>query len=113
MRQSLRALLEASHELAIVASSGDGLSALCQVREHQPGLLIIDLNLLEEEVEALVAAVKTEQPTLCCLVFVQSRQQERQILAAGVDAVAQRNDLPQKLQRLWARLTQEMRDRQD
>ena len=113
MQQSLRALLEASHELAIVASSGDGLTALCQVRLHRPGLLVIDSNLLEEEVASLVAAVKTEEPTICCMVLIQSSRQEMQILAAGADAVAQRNGSPQQLQRLLARLTQKVRDRQN
>ena len=105
MQHSLRVSLAACPEIVVIASSGDGLSALCQVRQYQPGLLVIDSNLLEEEVVALLSAVKTEQPATRCLVFMQSRQQQKQILAAGADAVALRNGSPQQLQMLLAQIT--------
>ena len=105
MQQSLRASLATYPEIAVIAASGDGLSALCQVRQYQPGLLVIDSNLLKEEVVALLSAVKTEQPATRCLVFMQSRQQQKQILAAGADAVALRNGSAQLLQTLLAQIT--------
>jgi DNA-binding NarL/FixJ family response regulator len=104
MQQSLRASLATCHEIAVIASSGDGLTALCQVRQHQPGLLVIDSNLLEEEVVALISVVKTELPATRCLVFIRSGQQDKQLLAAGADAVALRNGSPQQLQTLLAQM---------
>ena len=104
MQHSLRASLVACHEIVVVASSGDGLSALCQVRQYQPGLLVIDSNLLEEEVVALISAVKTEQPTIRCLVIIHSHHQQSQMLAVGADEVAMRNGSSQQLQAILAHL---------
>jgi DNA-binding NarL/FixJ family response regulator len=95
-----------------MASSGDGLTALYQVRQHRPGLLVIDSNLLDDEVEALIAAVKAEQPAIRCLIFVRSDAQEAQMLACGADAVAQRHVSAQQLQAVLCRLAHEARDAQ-
>ena len=105
MQQSLQASLAASPEIAVIAASGDGLSALCQVRQLQPGLLVIDSNLLEEEAIALISAVKTEQPTIRCLVFINLHQHQRQMVSAGADEVAFRHGSSQQLQAILARLT--------
>ncbi len=98
MQQSLRSSLGACAGIAVVAASGDGLTALGQVKRLRPGMLVIDSNLLDEEVEALITAAKAEQPGIRCLVFARSRQQERQALASGADAVAQRDVSCQQLQ---------------
>ena len=108
MQQSLRTSLATCPEIAVIASSGDGLTALCQVRQHQPGLLIIDSNLLEEEVVALISEVKTEQPSIRCLVFIHAHHQQRQMLATGADEVALRNGSSQQLQAALARLLASM-----
>ena len=104
MQQSLRSALAACQGIAVVASCGDGLTALRQVTKLGPGLLVIDSNLLDEEVEALIAAVKAEQPTIGCLVIVRSSHQERQMLALGADAVVLRDVSPQQLHAELARL---------
>ena len=104
MQQSLRSALAACQGIAVVASCGDGLNALHQVTELRPALLVIDSNLLDEEVEALVAAVKAGQPTLGCLVIVRSTHQQAQMLASGADAVVLRDVSPQQLQAELARL---------
>ena len=79
MQQSLRASLAACRGIVVVATSGDGLTALRQVALHHPDMLVIDSNLLDEEVEALLAAAKTEHSTIRCLVLTRSSQQRRQI----------------------------------
>jgi DNA-binding NarL/FixJ family response regulator len=97
MQLSLRSSLAACRGIAVIGSSGDGLTALSQVTKLQPGLLVIDSNLLDEEVEALIAAVKAEQPAIRCVVLVRSSQQRTRILALGADAVALRSVAPQQL----------------
>jgi DNA-binding NarL/FixJ family response regulator len=104
MQQSLRASLAACRGIDVVATSGDGLTALRQVAKLRPELLVIDSNLLDEEVEALIAAVKTEHPTIWCLVLLRSTQHETQIMAWGADAVARRDESAQQLQATLARL---------
>ena len=98
MQQSLRSSLAGCYGIAVIASFGDGLTAVSQVTKLQPGLLVIDSNLLDEEVEALIAAVKAEQPAIRCVVFARSSQHRARMLASGADAVALRHGSPQQLQ---------------
>ena len=104
MQQSLRASLAACRGIDVVATSGDGLTALRQVALHHPDMLVIDSNLLDEEVEALIAAVKVDQPTIGCLVVVRSSHQERRMLALGADAVVLRDVPPKQFHEALARL---------
>ena len=104
MQQSLRSSLASCQGIAVVTSCGDGLNALRHVAKLGPGLLVIDSNLLDEEVEALIAAVKAEQPTIGCLVIVRSSQQQTRMLALGADAVVLRDVPPQQLHAELARL---------
>jgi DNA-binding NarL/FixJ family response regulator len=104
MQQSLRSWLASCRGIVVVASSGDGLTALRQVARHRPGMLVIDSNLLDEEVEALVAAAKAEHPALRCLVLLRANQHETQITAWGADAVARRDESAQQLQAALAKL---------
>lgn len=48
-----------------VAASGYGLTTLTDVRTQAPSLRVIDCNLLNETVAALMAAVKARQPKIC------------------------------------------------
>lgn len=109
MEQSLRVSLAGCPSIVVVASFGDGLTALTHVTQIRPGLLVIDSNLLDEEVEILLGAVKSELPATRCLVFVRSSQKETQMLASGADAVALRNGSSHQLQAVLARLAQESR----
>jgi DNA-binding NarL/FixJ family response regulator len=77
MQQSLRTSLTACPGIEIVATWGDGLTALNHVTQHAPVLLVIDCNLLDDEVEALLDAVTARQATIRCLVFTRSAQRER------------------------------------
>ena len=86
MQQSLRASLAACPPIVVVASLGDGLSALNYAAAHMPGLLVIDCNLLREEVEALLAGVRTLQLATRCLVLTRSHQQGAWAQACGADA---------------------------
>ena len=110
MQQSLRSALAACQGIAVVASCGDGLTALRQVTKLQPGLLVIDSNLLDEEVEALIAAVKARQPTIGCLVIVRStHQQMHGCWPQAPMRWCSRDVSPQQLQTELARLAQAAR----
>lgn len=106
MQQSLRALLASYPWLLIMTSTGDGLSALNQVAQHQPDLLIVDSNLLDEEIDALIRAVKVRQPALRCLVFLRSSQRATPTLAVGADAVIQRDSPAGEIHATLIRLMQ-------
>ena len=110
MQQSLRASLAACPGIVVVASFGDGLTALNRLAGLQHGILVIDSNLLDEEVDALLGSVKVRQPGIGCLVFAQSRLRHQQLLVDGADAVILRNGSPQDLQQALSRLVQDSID---
>jgi DNA-binding NarL/FixJ family response regulator len=72
----------------VVGAAGDGLSALNLVRDRQPGLLVIDCILLEDEVCALLRQVEGEWPHVRCLVLARTRRQGDR---AGADVVLPRD----------------------
>ena len=106
MRQSLHTSLAMYAWITVVAVCGDGLTALSQVVHHRPRLVIIDSNLLDEEVKALLTAIKAAQPTTRCLVLLQSGLWEASTLAAGADAVILRDGWVQHSQVVLAQLAQ-------
>ena len=110
MQQSLRASLTACPSIAVVASFGDGLTTLNQLARLHPGLLVIDSNLLEEEVDALLAAVKARQPDIRCLVLVQTNVRHDQLMAKGADVAILRNGSAHDLQDALSRLAQDTID---
>jgi DNA-binding NarL/FixJ family response regulator len=91
MQQSLRASLAACPGLELVGAYGDGLTALNHVMTDAPALLVIDCNLLDEEVEALLAAIKAQQATTRCVVFTRSQQRVAWAWASGADMVIPRD----------------------
>jgi DNA-binding NarL/FixJ family response regulator len=105
MQQALRTSLSACPPLVVLGSAGDGLTALNQVLAQHPALVVIDANLLPEESEALLVAIKAAAEAPRCLVFVLSGQYESRMMAAGADAVMLRDDPPGELEAVVARLT--------
>jgi DNA-binding NarL/FixJ family response regulator len=106
MQQALRTSLSACPAIVVVTTAGDGLTALNRVQTHHPGLVVIDANLLSEESEALIAAIKAVAAPPRCLVFVLSSQYEARMLAAGADAVMRRDDPAGELLAVLTRLAQ-------
>lgn len=104
MLQALRTSLSTCPAIIVVSTAGDGLNALNWLQTHHLGLVVIDANLLPEEAEALVAAIKAAPAPPHCLVFVLSSQSEAKMLAAGADAVMLRDDPPGALQAVVANL---------
>lgn len=104
MQQSLRASLTACPGLGVVASCGDGLTALNFVATHRPALLVVDCNLLDEEVAALLAAVKLHYATTRCVVLTRSSQHDAWARASGADAVIPHSGSMQELMDVLAHL---------
>jgi DNA-binding NarL/FixJ family response regulator len=107
MQQALRAALAAVPAVVVVASLGDGLTALNYVATHPPALLVIDCNLLDEEVEALLAAIKARQLYTRCLVLTRSHLHGEHLLASGADAVVTHDSSQKELAAVVTRLQTE------
>jgi DNA-binding NarL/FixJ family response regulator len=90
----------------VVATFGDGLTTLNQLARFHPDILAIDSNLLDEEVDALLAAVKATQPDTRCLVLVRSLVRHDRLVANGADAVILRSGSAQDLKQALFRLVQ-------
>jgi len=102
MQQSLRASLTACPSVELVGAYGDGLTALNAVAEHAPALLVIDCNLLDEEVAALLAAVKAQYATTHCVVLTRSGQRAAWARTSGADAVVSHGAPMQELMAVLA-----------
>ena len=104
-REALRSVLACFPQLEVVGAVGGGLSAINKIREQQPNLLVIDGNLSEDEVLALLGQVREEQPQVRCVVLVDTPRQRGRLLAAGAHAIIQRGDPPEQLQAAIERVT--------
>lgn len=87
MQTSLRAVLKCEETLDIFGCVGGGLSASVIIREQQPDVVLIDSNLPEDEMLALVRKIKDETPEIRCVVLTDTRRRERQAQIAGADVV--------------------------
>lgn len=97
MQQALRTALSLHPEIEILISAGDALNALHQIIAYHPTLVVIDSNLLPDEVEALLVAIKTAQSPPRCLVLVSSQLQADTMLRAGADTVLPRDSSAHEL----------------
>jgi DNA-binding NarL/FixJ family response regulator len=97
LQQALRASLAACAGLVVEASLGDGLTALNYIAVRRPPLLVVDCNLLDDEVEALLVAVRALAGPTRCLVLIRSPQRESWALACGADAILLRDSSMQEL----------------
>ncbi len=86
MQESLRAGLASASQFEIIKSVGDGLSALDAIRARTPDLVVIDSNLLDDEILALLRHVKATWPAVCCLVLTESARQHKWAMDSGADA---------------------------
>ncbi len=105
MQQALRTSLSVCPAITVLASVGDGLTAVQQIAAHHPALVVVDANLLPEEAEALITTIKVSHTPPRCLVFVQSSRQQAMMTAAGADAVMLRDSSAGELQAVLTRLT--------
>ena len=80
------------------------VTTLNQLAEFGPEIVVIDSNLLDEEVDALVVAIKAKHPLVSCLVLTSSGSREARVRAHGADTVVARDasgqDLREKLLKL-------------
>lgn len=97
MQQALRTSLSLYPGIVILSSAGDALNALHQVEAHHPTLVVIDTNLLNDEIEALLTSLKATPSPPRCLVFVTSSFHTNTMLQAGADAVLPRDSSAEQL----------------
>jgi chemotaxis response regulator CheB len=90
MQESLRAILDATPGLEVVAFAGGCLSAITLVQEIRPDIVVIDSNLSEDEVLAFLKDVKRMHPQIRLVVLIHTTRQQRRILDNGADVALSR-----------------------
>ncbi len=86
-RDGFQAVLTAIPQAKVMAPANDSASALRAVAEHQPALILLDINLPDYQVWTLLEQVKAQWPQVQCLVLADNRQQRQIAQAAGADHV--------------------------
>ena len=84
--------------VVVVATASGALSATGLVAQVQPDLLLVDANLPDEEIQALLRWVKEHCPALPCIVMTQTSRQRAQVKAWGAHSAIPRASLIDQLE---------------
>lgn len=98
IQQATRAVLASLPGVTLVATASGALSATALVPEIQPDLLLIDANLPDEEIEALLAWVRAHRPELPCVVMTQTSRQRSQAQTWGAHSAIPRANMIDQLE---------------
>lgn len=92
VRDATYATLASFSNVSLIGSTSGALSATRLLQQLQADLLLVDANLPDEEVQALLSWTKEYRPHLPCLVMTMTSHQRYQALAWGADAAIQRSE---------------------
>ena len=87
VRFGLKALLSEESDLAVIAETGDGAAVEQLVAQHQPDLLVLDLQLPGRSGFEIARRIKAQSPAVKILILTGNAEFEavRRALAAGAD----------------------------
>jgi len=83
--EGLSSLLKAHPRLDVQGSAADVPSAMKFIKERQPGLVLFDYTLPEEEIVEGIRCIKQEWPQISCIVATERNHQYHKALTAGAD----------------------------
>lgn len=76
LRQGLRSLLSISDELEIVGEAGDGMAAIRTIRETDPDLVLLDLNMPKLDGISVIKEIKQQSPETKILALTMYRKED-------------------------------------
>jgi DNA-binding NarL/FixJ family response regulator len=76
LRQGLRSLLSTSDELDVIGEAGDGMSAIRIIKELDPDLVLLDLNMPRMNGIAVIKEIKQTCPETRILALTMYRKEE-------------------------------------
>lgn len=76
LRQGLRSLLSTSDELEVVGEAADGMSAIRIIKELEPDLVLLDLNMPKMNGIAVIKEIKQTCPETRILALTMYRKEE-------------------------------------
>ena len=85
VREGIRTMIERQERMQVVAEAGNGEEALAQFREHQPDLVLMDLQMPKVDGLHAIAAIHAERPDARIVVLTSYAGDARvsRALAAG------------------------------
>ena len=92
--------------VVVVATASGALSATDLVTQLQPDLLLVDANLPDEEIQALLRWVQGHYPVLPCIVMTQTSRQRAQVKAWGAHSAIPRASLIDQLELVLSQFMQ-------
>jgi DNA-binding NarL/FixJ family response regulator len=104
VQEATRAVLRSLPDVTLVATASGALSATQLLPHLQPDLLLMDANLPEEEVRALLYWTREHYPEVQCVVMTLTSREREWALAAGARAAIQRASLADQLEALLRQL---------
>jgi DNA-binding NarL/FixJ family response regulator len=87
LREGLHSLLTVMPQTGPIRHASDGASAIRQVAEQCPDLVLLDFDLLHEDVLAVLREIKARCPHVRCVTFTDHAHQRGKIQSAGADLV--------------------------
>lgn len=87
LREGLHSLLTVMPQTGLISHASDGASALWQVEERCPDLVLLDFDLPHEDALTLLRKIKARCPRIRCLALTDHAQQQGKVLSAGADLV--------------------------
>jgi len=97
VQQATRSTLALCPDVDLVAIASGALSATRVMSQMQPDVLLIDANLPEEEMEALLRWAKEHCPGTRCVVSTSTSQHSDRALVSGAHAAIHRAGLADQL----------------
>lgn len=76
LRQGLRSLLSASDEVEVVGEAGDGMSAIRTIKQTDPDLVLLDLNMPKMDGIAVIKEIKQYSSEIRILALTMHRREE-------------------------------------
>jgi two-component system, NarL family, response regulator NreC len=76
LRQGLRSLLSTSEDLEVVGEAGDGMSAIRIIKEADPDLVLLDLNMPKMDGIAVIKEIKQRSPETKILALTMHRKED-------------------------------------
>lgn len=98
VQQATRATLMSFPDIFLTGTASGALSATRALPQLLPDLLLVDANLPDEEVQALLRWTQENCPSVQCVVMTMTSRQRDQALAWGASAAIQRSNLAGQLE---------------
>lgn len=94
---SLVTSINAIPDATVIAKASGAVSALQLVQQHNPDVLLVDANILQDGATQLLKRIKELRLEVIRVVFVATRSQGRQLQQGGADYVLNYGNLNQLL----------------